>query len=156
MNCKKQFYLCQNAYHIFTVFNTNKQFCANNMFNNEKFANYNIFINNLATRLTDDDMGTVTNEIWKVRASFYNLGMNLKIDAGTLDVAKREGDDGEALNLVIKTWLKKNKPKPTWKALIQALRQKNMKAETLAEKIATKYCPDEITTDSEEGMLTST
>ena len=102
-------------------------------------------------------MKTVINEIWKVRASFYNLGMNLDIDTGTLDVAKRKGDDGEALNLVIKKWLQKNKPKPTWKALIQALRKENIDAGALANEIAAKYCPDQITTesDSEEGMLTS-
>ena len=94
----------------------------------------------------------MTNEIWKVRASFYDLGVNLDIDTGTLDVAKGKRDDGEALNLVIKKWLQRNRPKPTWKALIQALRQKNID-EALANEIAAKYCPDQITTDSEEGTI---
>ena len=102
-------------------------------------------------------MKTVINEIWKVRARFYDLGVNLDIDTGTLAVAKRKGDDGEAFNLIINRWLQKNKPKPTWKALIQALRQKNLDKGALANEIAAKYCPDQVITesDSEEGMLTS-
>ena len=71
--------------------------------------------------------------------------MNLGIDAGTLDVTSRKGDDGEALNLIIKTWLRKSNPKPTWRALIKALHKGNVQEEALADEIAKEYCPDELT-----------
>lgn len=103
----------------------------------------------IVPRLTDKDMVTVTNAIWKIRAKFYNLGMNLGIDTGTLDCASRKGDDGDALNSVIKTWLQRSEPKPTWSALVQALRGDNVKAGALADEIASKYCPDELKYEEE-------
>ena len=104
----------------------------------------NINCTYLAPRLTLKDMQAVTNILWGIRAEFYNLGMNLGVDEGTLSVAKREGDVGDALNLVIKTWLQKSDPKPTWKALIQALRKSNINKGALADEIAGIYCPDEL------------
>ena len=89
------------------------------------------------------DLNDVVNAVWKIRAKFYNLGRNLDIDVGTLDVAKRR-DDGEALNDVIKTWLQRSTPRPTWKAIIRALRSESVKEGALADEIARKYCPSEL------------
>ena len=56
---------------------------------------------------------------------------------------------GDALNLVIETWLQKSDPKPTWRALIQALCKKSVNKGALADETAGKYCLDELR--SEEG-----
>lgn len=96
-------------------------------------------------------MATLTNELWTVRSKFYNLGMNLGIDRGTLDVATKLKDDDAAFNLIIKTWLQKSTPQPTWRAMIQALRSNNLKEDALANDTASKYCPDEMI-PVEKGM----
>lgn len=94
-------------------------------------------------RLSVKDLKDVVEAVWQIRANFYSLGRSLGIDGGTLDVAKKRDDD-QALNDVIKTWLQRSTPKPTWKALIQVLRSESIKDEALADEIATKYCPSEV------------
>ena len=90
----------------------------------------------------------MNNAIWNIRSKFYNLGFNLGIDSGTLDVANKKSDD-EALTFIVKTWLQRSTPTPTWKALIQALRRESLKEEALADEIAKKYCPEMV---SAKGM----
>ena len=105
----------------------------------------------IENRLTvDKDMRIVIDKVWKIRHKFYNLGMNLGVDAGTLEVANKKGDD-DGLNLIVKTWLRKSDPKPTWRALIKALRKDSVQEEALADEIAEEYCPDEVPS-GEAGM----
>ena len=94
----------------------------------------------------DDDLNllnAVYQSLWPIRAKAQQLGLALDIDAGTLDVFAKYSDD-KALMEVIKVWLRRVNPVPTWKSLVTALRRENVGESALANKIARKHCPSEV------------
>lgn len=67
------------------------------------------------------DLATVLNDIFPCRAKWYNLGLQLRIDVGTLDSFKAPyGDPGDQLREVMRTWLTTS-DNPTWGAMAEAL-----------------------------------
>ena len=60
---------------------------------------------------------------WDYRARWRFIGRELGIDEGTLEaIAVDEITVDECLSRVITTWLKKINPKPTWSAILAALK----------------------------------
>ena len=86
------------------------------------------------------DQGTIVNTLWPVRSKSYFIGMNLGVEVGTLEVSKGALDKGTALTDVIRTWLTTVSPRPTWKALIDALRKPSVNEGVLANEIAKEHC----------------
>lgn len=101
-------------------------------------------------------MKVVVEAVWSIRIKFYQLGSQLDVEPGTLDAAKGGsfGDPGEALSGIIKAWLRRSTPIPTWKALVRALRTQSVDEGDLADQIAAKYCPNEVETSNETGSYT--
>ena len=95
-------------------------------------------------RLTIDDIKEVSELLWPIRAKFRRLAVVLSIDPGTQDVLANYPDKGDGLTEVIKVWLKKVNPVPTWKALVKALRYDSIGERELANKIAKEHCPSEV------------
>ena len=73
---------------------------------------------------------------WKARAKWYNIGLELEIDPGTLNVI--EGNDKNIDNcfrVMLTTWLKMVQPKPTLAALAEALQSPTVGFGHLAEQV---------------------
>jgi len=94
-----------------------------------------------ATELTEGDLVTVLNEIYEARVRAHFVGLNLKIPTDVLESIKtRYDDDGERLYYVIMEFLKRLDPKPTWRAIVDALKSPTVNMAKLAEKIEAKFC----------------
>ena len=82
------------------------------------------------------DLASVLKATWKARVKWYNIGLELDMDPGTLDVIKRDSDStDERFRAMLGTWLKMVEPKPTWGALAEALRSPTVGYEHLAEQM---------------------
>jgi hypothetical protein len=74
-------------------------------------------------QLTIRDLPEVFTSVFDARAKWYDIGLVLKIDPGSLDAIEKENprDFQGCLRALLKTWLRKSQPKPTWGALVKAL-----------------------------------
>ena len=75
-----------------------------------------------------------------VRSKWDDLGLQLGILITDIDAVRREcrGNVEECFKKLLSMWLKRADPKPTWKALINALKSKIVGFESLAEKLECK------------------
>ena len=61
--------------------------------------------------------------LYDVREKWYDIGIELEIDAKELDIIRDKfADPGTCLLEMIKIWLKSINPQPTWKTLADVLR----------------------------------
>ena len=85
--------------------------------------------------LSNKDLRIVQRAAWDARAKWYNIGLELEIDSGTLDVIERNSKDIDScFRAMLTTWLKMVDPKRTWEALAEALRSPTVGYEHLAER----------------------
>ena len=76
----------------------------------------------------------VQRAAWDARSKWYNIGLELNIDQGTLDVIEGDGKSTDKqFRAMLTTWLKMVDPRPTWEALAEALRSPTVGYEHLAE-----------------------
>lgn len=92
------------------------------------------------TYLTVDDLADIQRAVWEGRAKWYNIGLELGLTAGTLDAIlqtnKHVVDD--CFRAMLKEWLSKSDPFPTWSSLAKALRTQPVGLEQLAEQLPAK------------------
>ena len=87
------------------------------------------------------DLATVLNETFPCCAKWYNLGVLLQMDVGTLERIKAQyGDPGDQLREVLRTWLTTS-DNPTWEAMVQALKSPVINEVRLARDLQQKYYP---------------
>ena len=86
-------------------------------------------------KLSIKDLCMVQRAAWDARSKWYNIGLELNIEPGTLDTIKRDNDYcDDQFRAMLTTWLKMvTEPKPTWEALAEALRSPTVGYEHLAE-----------------------
>ena len=87
--------------------------------------------------LSIDDLHKVLKATWEARAKWYNCGLALGLTAGTLD-AIRETHRGVCDNCfteILKEWLQKVRPPPTWISLCIALEDPSVGHDELAENL---------------------
>ena len=95
----------------------------------------------MAQNLSIDDLGKVNEEIYAASLKWYKIGLQLKVSPNSLDKIKAEESDfSDKLLEMLKAWLKKVQPKPTWAALVKALKNHTVDEELLAAKLEKKYC----------------
>ena len=69
---------------------------------------------------------------------WYNIGLELDIDPGTLDTIKTDNDNSDdRFRAMLTTWLKMVQPKPTLAALADALQSPTVGFGHLAEQVLT-------------------
>ena len=91
----------------------------------------------------DLDLSTVRNEIHDARNKWYDIGIELKVDVSTLkSIESKYSDAKDCLREVITGWLKAVSPKPTWRSLVDALRQPAVDESKLAAVLEGKYCTE--------------
>ena len=92
--------------------------------------------------LTEDDLATILNEIQEARARAYYVGLNLKLPTDLHDrIMSQYSDHLDRLLHVLKEFLRRVEPRPTWSAVVNALESPSVGMAKLAEKIEQKYCP---------------
>jgi len=85
------------------------------------------------------NLAKVFDEIFPCRAKWYNLGLQLQVDVGTLDCFKAQyGDPGDQLREVVRTWLTTSE-NPTWGAMAEALQSLVIGEAQLAKKLQQKH-----------------
>ena len=93
------------------------------------------------SKLDTADLGELQNELHDISSKWYNLGLQLRIEVGQLDNIKKDNLD-ECLREMLKIWLKKVNPHPTWNALIDALKCRVINEQQLANKLEEKNTAD--------------
>ena len=73
-------------------------------------------------------------------AKWHNLGVMLEIDNGELSKVQSNnaGNSDDCLREMLKIWLKKVDPKPSWSSMAEAL--DDLREQSLAERIRKTYC----------------
>ena len=91
--------------------------------------------------LTTADLRNVRNSVWDARTKWYDIGIELKIDVSVLESIEQDKDNvGSRLTAMLTGWLRQTTPSPTWKALVEALKNPTVECGHLAESIEKKYC----------------
>ena len=79
---------------------------------------------NSTEQLSIGNLRDVLNHVYDARSKWREIGVQLRINAGTLEAIKKDhqGDCYECLEKLLRVWLRGNDPSPSWKALADALK----------------------------------
>ena len=103
--------------------------------------------------LTEDDLATILNETQEVRARAYYVGLNLKLSTDVLDsIMLQYSDNLDRLLHILKEFLRRVEPRPTWSAVVIALQSPSVGLHKLADEIENKYCSTP-KSEPDRGML---
>ena len=82
------------------------------------------------------------NELHPVRASWYNIGLELDIPHTTLDcIEDNHLKKIDSLREVLTYWFKTAVcPRPTWEAVVTALRSRIVNERFVAKQLESEYC----------------
>ena len=83
-----------------------------------------------------NDLVKVLDELYDVRAKWYDIGLRLNVTAETLEKIKAP-DDNSYLRQVLIIWLRSGKA--TWLDLCRALRHRTIDQGRLADSLQAKY-----------------
>ena len=85
--------------------------------------------------------------LWDARAKWRDIGRCIGVDEGTLDTMK--GEDDDCFDEMLKYWLsgvykpgEKNSKPRTWRTLIEALQNKVVNKEAMADELEKEKYPD--------------
>ena len=77
-------------------------------------------------------------------AKWYTIGLSLDMSPGELDTIKADCSGAEeCLTKAIRKWHSNADPRPTWRALIDALKTRAVSESVLARQLEEKYFPNE-------------
>ena len=85
------------------------------------------------------DLNTVQDALQAAAKKWYDLGLQLELGGHTLHVVELEKgkDPSYYLNEMLRVWMEREDPRPSWRAVIEALK-KNDETE-LANRLQEKY-----------------
>ena len=97
----------------------------------------NCYNNRLSGHLGISDLVKVQEAVWEARADWYDIGLGLTISADDLDAIKRDERDicKACFREMLKVWLRRSEPRPTWTELAKVLRSPMVDRGHLAEQI---------------------
>jgi len=90
-----------------------------------------------------DDLAAVQRKVFDVRTKWYNLGLELGLQAPTLDSISDQysRNPTECFCQVLKEWLQRINPLPTWQAMVDALKSPTVAQYQVAEEILSSQFP---------------
>ena len=90
----------------------------------------------------EPSLKALLHELYPVRASWYNIGIELDIPYTTLDCFKQNySDQLELMREMLKHWLKTAvDPPPSWEAVVTALRLPTVNEKNVAGQLESKHC----------------
>ena len=91
---------------------------------------------------TEPSLKALLNELHPVRASWYNIGLQLDIPPTELDTLKQKYlDPSDLLCETLKYWFKTAiNTHPSWEAVVVALTSRTVNKWFVAEQLELKYC----------------
>ena len=97
--------------------------------------------------LSIDDLKVLHEKLFDVSNKWYNIGLQLLLNADTLDNIKSNcgSSTQDCLLEVLKKWLRRVNPYPTWKTIVDALKSIVVGEEKLAQKLEDEYCKQDNT-----------
>ena len=86
-----------------------------------------------------DDLASVQRAVWEGRARWYNLGLELGLDPGTLDSIQQTNHHvtDDCFRATLKKWLCSPDLHPSWSSLARSLRAPPVGLRHLTEKLVT-------------------
>ena len=84
--------------------------------------------------LNESDLGEVYKSVFRARARWYNIGLNVNVPSSDLEVYKELSPD-DALREVLRYWLRQTNPATTMNKLIEALRGPTVGEYQLAQEL---------------------
>ena len=104
---------------------------------------YNLFLSLISGYevLNMDNAAIVAEELFHVRPDTYELGLALQLSQDVLQTIMTENQKphGQILRIT-EVFLKRKDPKPTWRAIIEALKTPAVNRSKMAQQIQEKYC----------------
>ena len=93
-----------------------------------------------STKLISSDLATVRDALFDVRSKWEDIGIEL-LSKNDTDATKTEkyNDAVGYLTAMLSVYLKRAKPEPSWKSIIDALKAKAVGESRLAEELEEKY-----------------
>ena len=92
--------------------------------------------------LSTADIKDVLNATLSAHPKWNNIGIELRVPLHALKgIAQDNKDVNDRFREMLIAWLNLVNPKPTWEALVDALRQPAVGEEQLAQGVRQKYCP---------------
>jgi len=100
------------------------------------------FLSYIFLAFTVSSLKVLLNALYPVRASWYNIGLELDIPHTELDCFERKYSvQLDLMREMLKHWLKTAvNPHPTWEAVITALRSPLVNEKMVAAQLESKYC----------------
>lgn len=89
--------------------------------------------------LTPDDLYNVMESIADARAKWEFIGLALKIRRSDLDAIAMKQDVDERFKEMLKKWLTRIDPPPSWEGLVKALESRMVDHLQLARRIAIEH-----------------
>ena len=91
---------------------------------------------------TAPSLRVLLSELHPVYASWYNIGLQLGIPYHRLECVKQMYiNPSELMREMLARWFKTAiDPRPTWEAVVAALRSPSVDAQHLAKQLESKYC----------------
>lgn len=88
-------------------------------------------------------MPEVRGTLYPMREKWYLLGIQLKIDIGTMNSirAQYQNDPSDCLLQMLKEWLNQSSLLPTWESIVTSLISEHIEETELAQTIIEKHCP---------------
>lgn len=100
-----------------------------------------MFFLTAALELGVTKLGTILEAVYSAKSKWYSLGLVLQVPVVILEeIRSQYPDDENCLREVLKFWLKRADPTPTWSALAKALGSKEVRENRLAMGLKFKYC----------------
>jgi len=101
-----------------------------------------VLITHTALQLSADDLGDVYEEIFEAHSKWYFIGLRLKLSVNTLDGIKAQygSELAECFCEMLKRWLTRVDPLPTWKSLDEALNSQSVDKPLLALQVMANHC----------------
>ena len=91
--------------------------------------------------LESNDLRCVRGAIFSIHHKWYNIGLELDIPFSTLDAIEMNYRTSDrCLTEMLKQWLTRDFPAPTWSKLVEALSSEPVGEQRLAKEIHTQHC----------------
>ena len=92
--------------------------------------------------LTPDDIERILKEILPAMNRSRYIGMALKIPEHIIQtIHDRYEDPQDRLSYILLEFLKQVEPRPTWRAIVDALKSPLVNCTYLAQEVEKSYCP---------------
>ena len=95
--------------------------------------------------LGPESLNDVRKELLDASTKWYDIGLELRLRTGVLDNIQYQYQDASTcLREMLRHWLKKADPCPTWKGLANALESRTVEELRLAQQLRTKKYKTEV------------